>query len=63
MFILSYISSGLEFWSVNHTSMYENSKLKVFKNVALLCEISNNLQNDLIGRLYGRLLNHVVNHC
>ena len=33
MFILSFISSGLEFWSVNHTSIYENSELNVFKNV------------------------------
>ena len=27
MFILSSISSGLEFWSVCHTSIYENSEL------------------------------------
>ena len=47
MFILSSISSGLEFWSVNHTSIYENSQLKVFKNVELLGEISDNLPNDL----------------
>ena len=31
MFILSSISSGLKFWSVNYTSIYENSKGKVFK--------------------------------
>ena len=36
MFILSSISSGLEFWSVNHTSIYENSELKVFKNIKFL---------------------------
>ena len=30
MFILSYISSGLEVSSVNHISMNENSKLNVF---------------------------------
>ena len=30
MFILSFISSDLEFWSVNHTSTYENSELRVF---------------------------------
>ena len=40
MFILSSISSGLE--SVNHTSIYKNSELKVFKNIKLLGEISNN---------------------
>ena len=29
MFILSSISSVLEFWSVNYTSIYENPELKV----------------------------------
>ena len=42
MFILSSTSSGLEFSSVNHTSMYENSGLKVFKNIEFLRDISNN---------------------
>ena len=31
MFILSSISSGLEFSSVDHTSIYENSESKVFE--------------------------------
>ena len=31
MFILSSIASGLEFWSVNHTSICENSELKVLQ--------------------------------
>ena len=30
MFILSSFSGGLEFWSVNHTLIYENSESKVF---------------------------------
>ena len=47
MFILSSISSGLKFWSVSHTSIYENSGLKVFKNIKTLGEISNNWLNDL----------------
>ena len=42
MFILSSTFNGLEFWSVNHTSIYEGSELKFFKNVKMLCEISNN---------------------
>ena len=42
MFILSSISSGLKFSSVNHTSIYENSKSKVYKNIKFLIEISNN---------------------
>ena len=49
MFILSSISSGLEFWSVNHILIYENSELKVFKNINILGEISNNWPNDLLG--------------
>ena len=39
MFILSSISSYLEFWSVNHTSIYENSELNVFRNMKFLEEI------------------------
>ena len=46
MFILSSISSGLEFWSLNHTSIYENSKLKVFENIKFLGEVSDNWLND-----------------
>ena len=47
MFTLSSISSGLEFWSVNHNSIHDNSELKVFKNIKFLSEISNNWPNDL----------------
>ena len=31
MFILSSISRGLEFWSVNHTSIYENSESEILE--------------------------------
>ena len=48
MLILSYISSDLEFWSVNHTSIYENFKLKVFENIKFFGEISSNWSNDLL---------------
>ena len=47
--ILSSISSGLEFWSVNHTSIYKHSKLIVFKNMKFLGEISNNWPDYLLG--------------
>ena len=40
MFFLCSITSGLKFWLVNHTSIYENSELKVFKNVKFFGEIS-----------------------
>ena len=49
MFILPSISGGIEFWSVNHTSIYENSELHVFKNIKFLGEISNVGPNDLLG--------------
>ena len=42
IFILSSISSRLEFWSVNRTSINENSELKFFKNKKFLGEVSNN---------------------
>ena len=48
MFILSSIPGGLEFWSVNHTSMYENFELKVFPNIKFPGEISSNWPNDLL---------------
>ena len=50
MFILSSVSSSLEFWSVNYTSICENSELKVFKNVRFFGEISSNWPNDLLER-------------
>ena len=49
MFTLSFTSSSLEFWSVDHTSIYENSELRVFKNITFLGEISNNWPKDLLG--------------
>ena len=49
MFILSSTSSGLAFSSVNHTSMYENSGLKVFKYIGFLRDISNNWPNYFFG--------------
>ena len=42
MFILSSITRGLKFRSVNHTSIYENSESKIFKNIKFLGETSNN---------------------
>ena len=48
-FILSSLSSSLDFWPVNHTSIYENSELKDFKNINFFWEISSNWPNDLLG--------------
>ena len=50
MFVLSSISIGLEFSSVNYTSIYEKSKLNGFENVKFLGKIFNNWPNDLLGK-------------
>ena len=47
MFIQFSIISGLEFWLVNHTPIYQKSN--IFKNIELLGEISNNWPNNLLG--------------
>ena len=49
VFGLPSISSGLEFWSLNHISIYENSELKVLKNIKFFGEIFNSWPNDLLG--------------
>ena len=48
-FILSSISSGWLFWSINHISIYENSELNVFKEITFVSEISYKLPNGLFG--------------
>ena len=48
MFILLYISRSMTFWLADHTSIYENSELKVFKNIIFLGEICNNWPSDLL---------------
>ena len=48
MVILCSIPSGLKLWPVKHISIYENSELKVFKNIKVLGEISNNWPRDLL---------------
>ena len=53
MFILSSISRGLECWLVSYTSIYENSELKVCKNIKFLGGIFNNWLNDsLVTNVY-----------
>ena len=46
-FILSSISNGGLFWSVNHTLIAWNSQLNVFKKIWVFGEISNRLPNGL----------------
>ena len=51
VFILSSISKGLEFWSVNHTLIYKNSESNVFENKKFSSQISNNWPNELLGTI------------
>ena len=60
IFILPSISSVLEFWSVNYTSIYGNSELKDFEKIKFLDETFSNWPNDL---LQARLLNIADNRC
>ena len=48
MFISSSVSRVLEVSSVNHTSIYENLQLYVFKNIESLEEISGSWTNCLL---------------
>ena len=41
MFVLSSISGGLQFLSVNHTWIYDNYESKFFKRIIFLGETSN----------------------
>ena len=63
MFSLSSISSGLEFWSLNHTSISQNSEIKVFENIKLLGEISNNWSNDLLWANVYKTLENLADYC
>ena len=62
MFIISGISRGLEFWSVNHTSIYKNSKLKVLKIQNILLKHLINWPNDSLGTNLHKLLSLADNH-
>ena len=63
IFTLSSVFIGLEFWSVNHTSMHENFELKVFNNVKFLAEISSNSSKDLLETNVYKTQEFVDNHC
>ena len=49
LFILSSISGGLEFWSVDLTLIYKNYELKVFENVTFFGKIPSNWTNHSLG--------------
>ena len=49
IFVLSFISIGLELWLVNNNLIYKNWEPEVFMNIIFFREISNNWPNDLTG--------------
>ena len=59
MLFLSSTSSGLEFWWVNHTPMYENLESNVFKNIKVLGGIYQMIYYE---QMYTKLLNFVDNN-
>ena len=61
-FIISSISNGLLFWSVNHTIISIYSELKVFKNIWLAGEISSKLPNDLFSTKVYNVDNHYLQY-
>ena len=62
MFILSSISSRLDFWSVKHTSTCENFESNVFKSIRFLGEISSNWPNHLLGTNIYKTLETITNN-
>ena len=62
IFILSSTFRGLEFWSVNHYSIYEYSESNIFKNIKFSGEISNNWPKDLLGMNVYKILDFIVNY-
>ena len=60
--ILSSISSGILFWSVNYTSVYKNFELNIFENINFVIEISNNWHQIIcLEQMYTNLVNLVDN--
>ena len=49
MLILIYTSNGWWLWSVNHTPVIDNSKIKVFRKIKSVGKISNDCLNNLFG--------------
>ena len=57
------LSSSLEYWSVNHTSINVKSELKVFKNIKFLVKYLVTNQMTYWEETYTRLLNLDDNCC
>ena len=57
MFTFSSIPTSLEFWSVNHTSMYKNSESKGCKNLLVCIKYVTINQMIYLEQIHTRLLN------
>ena len=62
MFMQCSISSSLEFWSVNHTSIYENSKSNIYKNIKFWVKYLTIDQTIYLEYMYTRLLDFLDNY-
>ena len=62
MFTSSSISSGLEFWSVNHTSTYQSSESNVFKNIFFWVKYLIIDQTIYLEQMHTRFFNFVDNY-
>ena len=63
MLSLSSIFSGLEYSTVNNTSINENFKVNVFESMDSFVEILTINQMIYFEQMYTGLLNHVDNSC
>ena len=55
MIILSSISAGLKFWSLNHTLIYENFESKILKNIKYYIKDYQSLLQDFWWYTYNNL--------
>ena len=62
MFMQCSVSSSLEFWSVNHTSIYENSKSNIYKNIKFWVKYLTIDQTIYLEYMYTRLLDFLDNY-
>ena len=60
--LLYSISNSIEFWLVNHTSIYESNELNIFKNIRFLGEILIIDQATYRQQMYTKLLIYVDSH-
>ena len=63
MSLLCFAPTASELWSVDHILMYENSELKVLRNIILSGETFSNWPNDSLGINVFKTLESCCNNC